>query len=225
MVLIVVDATRRLALKDQDIFAEMVKMALEGARDEIILVLNKVDLVHPKTILLEKTFQYVSLINGVKHGPGGEEKSKLDTTTFMISALHNDGVIDLKNYLISKAKFKNWVLPEDHPLTDWTMEERVEEMVLEKMLENCHEEIPYIAGIACRSIVPLTANRVRIDVDIKVDTENQKRICIGHQGRTLVKIRQAAVQNLEGILGKQVILQLWIGLRKDSNNSIEAAEV
>lgn len=217
VVLLVVDACKSMSSRTQDVFAEMAKIALESAKDEIILVLNKVDLIHPKNKLLDLTYDYVSLINGVKHGPGGEEKSALDTTTFMISALKNDGVLDLKNYLISKSKPGKWVLPEEHPLTDWTMEERVEEMVLEKLLENTHDEIPYIADIVCRSIVNLNSTLVKIDVDIKVDTERQKRIVIGHQGRTLVKIRQSTVHNLESIfVEKKVILMLWIKLRDDA---------
>lgn len=215
IVLLVVDAARNFSTRDQDIFAEMVRLALEGAKDEVVLVLNKVDLVHPKPKLLDLTHDYVSLINGVKYGPEGAKKAELDTTTFMISALEDDGVIDLKNYLITKAKPGRWILPEEHPLTDWTPEERVEEMVLEKLLENCHEEIPYVAGITCRSIQKLNANYIKIDVDIKVESESQKRIVIGHQGRTLVKIRQAAVAHLENIFNKKVILQLWIGLHEE----------
>jgi GTPase Era involved in 16S rRNA processing len=94
-------------------------------------------------------------------------------------------------------------------------------MVLEKLLENCHDEIPYVADIMCRDITNINSKLVRIDVDIKVDTEHQKKIVIGHQGRTLVKIRQATVLNLETSLFKDrtVILQLWIKLR-DENNAI-----
>lgn len=219
IVLVVVDAARTLTARDQDVFAEMVRLALEGAKEEVVLVLNKVDLVHPKTKLLDLTHQYVSLINGVKYGEENAEKAELDTTTFMISALEDDGVIDLKNYLITKAKPGRWILPEEHPLTDWTVEERVEEMVLEKLLENCHDEVPYVAAITCRSIEKMNANFVKIDVDIKVESESQKRIVIGHQGRTLVKIRQASLPNLEQIFNKKIILQLWIGLHDENRVS------
>jgi GTPase Era involved in 16S rRNA processing len=51
----------------------------------------------------------VSLLNGVKLGLGRHEEAELDTTTFMISALENDGVVDLKNYLITLAKHKPWL--------------------------------------------------------------------------------------------------------------------
>ena len=219
VVLLVVDAVKEFREVEQDTFAELTRIALDNAKLEVILLLNKVDLVVPKVRLLEITRKVVSLINGVKLGPEGATNAMLDTTTFMISALHNDGVIDLKNYLISIATFKPWVLPREQGPTDLTSEERVEEMILEMMLENTHEEIPYIADISCRSIKDLTKARIRIDVDIKVDTNSQMRIVIGQQGRTLVKVRQAAVEVLEKIFKKQVILYLWVGLRSKNDAS------
>jgi len=110
VILLCVDANvTQLSSKQQDWFADMAKVALENAKQEVVLVLNKVDLVEPKIRLLETTRQLVSLINGVKLGSGGAEEATLDTTTFMISALENDGVVDLKNYLITLAKHKPWL--------------------------------------------------------------------------------------------------------------------
>ena len=111
VILLCVDANiSHLSSKQQDWFADMAKVALENAKQEVILVLNKVDLVEPKTLLLETTRQLVSIINGIKLGPNRADEAALDTTTFMISALENDGVVDLKNYLITLAKHKPWIV-------------------------------------------------------------------------------------------------------------------
>jgi GTP-binding protein Era len=225
--LLVVDATWNFERPaHQDTFAEMAKLAMTSVTTEVVLVLNKVDLVFPKTQLLETTYALVSLINGVKLGPGGADRAELDTTTFMISALKDDGVTDLKNYLISISKPKPWVIPrnqkqlvpsglnlEADAVTTLSLEERVEEIILEAMMDNTHEEIPYIADIACKSISNLTPTRLRIDIDIKVDSPSQQRIIVGQQGRTLLKIRSCASEVLERALGKQVILYLWVLLR------------
>jgi len=225
--LLVVDATWNFGRPaHQDTFAEMAKLAMTSVTTEVVLVLNKVDLVFPKTQLLETTYALVSLINGVKLGPGGADRAELDTTTFMISALKDDGVTDLKNYLISISKPKPWVIPrnqkqlvpsglnlEADAVTTLSLEERVEEIILEAMMDNTHEEIPYIADIACKSISNLTPTRLRIDIDIKVDSPSQQRIIVGQQGRTLLKIRSCASEVLERALGKQVILYLWVLLR------------
>ena len=252
VVLLVMDAARDLSPTQKDSFAEMVRVAIDNAEIEVILVLNKVDLVVPKPRLLDTTRQLVSLVNGVKLGPDGADRAQLDTTTFMISALQNDGVIDLKNYLISLARPREWLVPKGQGPTLLSLEERVEQIVLEMLLDHTHEEIPYIADIECISIKGSTVGEnslnnnnnknnssssnnnnynssssnkndnnsigdsntagkrsLRIDVNIWVDTGAQERIIVGQQGRTLVKIRAAAVDALEKILDRRVILFLW----------------
>jgi GTP-binding protein Era len=219
VVLVVVDATQPFTNSYQDIFAEMVRTALRKAKKELILVLNKVDLVNPKTNLLITTRQLVSLINGIKLGPEKAHLAALDTTTFMISALQNDGVIDIKNYLISIADHKPWVI-KDNSLTNLSIEERVEQIVLESLLDSTHEEIPYIADIECTMVENMSDSRMRVEVDIYVDTPGQQRIVVGQQGRTLVKIRQATVAMLEDILKKQVILYLWVKMRQPDDTEV-----
>jgi GTP-binding protein Era len=139
IVMLVVDAVR-CRPANLGAFADMAKLALANAKMEVILVLNKVDLVMPKTNLLETTRTLVSIINGIKLGPGKQHLAILDTTTFMISATKNDGVIDIKNYLVSIAEFKPWIIPKDQGITDLTMEDRVEEMVLQQLMEHTHEK-------------------------------------------------------------------------------------
>lgn len=220
VVMIVIDSARSRNQRTMHAFSELVKIAIEKARVEIILVLNKVDLVEPKIELLDATRDYVSLVNGVKLGPEKAHLAALDTTVFMVSALKNDGVLDIKNYLISIAPFKPWIIEDKAASTDMREEERVEQMVLESLMENTHEEIPYIAQIFCTSINKLNEQKLRIDVDIMVDSASQQRIIVGQQGRTLVKIRQASVEQLEKIFKKEVILFLWIKQRgKDSEST------
>jgi GTP-binding protein Era len=221
VILLVVDAARTAGRRAISTFAEMAKLALLKSKVEVILVLNKVDLVDPKYMLLETTRSLVSLINGIKLGPDQQHLAQLDTTTFMISALKNDGVTDLINYLISIAPVKPWIISDEDGPTDLTMEERVEEMIREQLMDNTHQEIPYISNIECISIATInnTNKRKRIEVDITVDTPSQQRIIIGQNGRTLVKIRQAAVAELEKIFKVQIILFLWIKIKGISNDA------
>ena len=215
IVLLVIDAAKACNHIDVNDYAEMIQLAFNGAKQEVILVLNKVDLVHPKNKLLDCTHDIVSIINGVKLGPEGAHEAKLDTTTFMISARENDGVIDLKNYLLASAKPKEWVIPPSGKTvaTNVSDEERVEEMVREMLLDHTHEEIPYIAGVTCQQIRAMTPKKIRIDVDIYLDNNRQQRIVVGDKGRTLVKIRQTAAEVLEEIFDKTVLLYLWVKVR------------
>lgn len=218
--LLVVDAARQNGSNHQlSAFEEMVKLALEFSKKEVILILNKVDLVEPKSNLLILTRELVSIINGIKLGPEKAHLSELDTTTFMISALKNDGIVDIKNYLISIAPIKPWTITKEEGPTNLSDEERVQEMILEMLMENTHEEIPYISEIICKSIETINEKRMKINVDILVNSSSQQRIIIGQQGRTLVKIRQAAVQELEKIFNKEILLFLWINVRKQNDNN------
>lgn len=180
-------------------------MAMHNAKKEVILVLNKVDLVKPKTKLLEITRELVSLINGIKLKKEDMDKAELDTTTFMISGLKNDGVLDIKNYLISIADIKAWTIPSTDGFTTLSINQRIEQLALEAMLNHTHEEIPYIADIVCTKIEK-SLHRDRVYISIKVDTPQQQRICVGFQGRTMLKIRQSVSEDLERILKKQVLV-------------------
>ena len=244
-------ANTKLSGKQQDWFADMAKVAYENAKTEVILVLNKVDLVEPKIQLLDTTNQLVSLINGVKLGLDRADEAQLDTTTFMISALKNDGVNDLKNYLLTLAKNKPHISPvmtdstsqelfDDNEYTSLTPEQLVEESLLQVMLQQTHEEIPYIANITCTKIkreidtsgrnYMTTANdsaannesKLIIDTIIEVDTSKQQRIVIGQGGRTLVKIRQAACALLEkSFKVNSVILRCNVTTRFDNKGKVK----
>jgi GTPase Era involved in 16S rRNA processing len=98
-------------------------------------------------------------------------------------------------------------------VTDLSIEKRVEQVLLENLLDHAHEEIPYIATITCTAIRNINRSRVRIDVDIHVDTSGQQKIIIGHQGRTLVKVRQSSVDQLQVIMKKSVILFIWVKVK------------
>lgn len=209
VVILMVDAARMLTHNYRYVFGEMVELALKHMKKELILVLNKVDLVHPKTKLLETTHELVSLINGVKLGPDSQHLAQLDTTTFMISALEKDGVLDLKNYLVRIADQKPWLVETGH--TNLSPEEVVQEIVLEALLDHVHDEIPYIAEVVCKSIQPLGPYKVRIDVNIHLDSGRQAKIVVGDKAHTLLTIRQDASKMLETIYkGKTVILYLWV---------------
>jgi GTPase len=221
VVLLVVDASKTMSKADMTGFAEMVQLAMEGAKQEVLLVLNKIDLVTHKTELLDLSWDLVSVVNGFKLRPENQDAASLDTTTFMISATENDGVTDMKNYLLALAKPKPWVIGKDQGVSDMSEEDIVEEIMREHLLDHTHEEIPYIAGIECKSFSEMTNKKIRIDVDIQVDSHRQQKIVVGEQGRTMVKIRQSAVEAFEKIFDKQVMLYIWVNVRSKHSSMDE----
>ena len=213
IILLVVDAAKKLTPAVLDTFAEMAKVADAESSLEMILILNKIDLVENKYELLETTHTLVSLINGVTLGEEQAHLAKLDTTTFMVSASKNDGVNDLKNYMLSLAPVRKWSVAKEHGVTSMSREERIEEMVRQSVMLHTHDEVPYIAGIECASVSSLGRNRLKIEVDIYVNTKAQARIVVGAKGRTMVKIRQESVVLLEDQLHSEIILYLYVKVR------------
>ena len=222
VVLLVIDGAKKLDDRTKYEFAEMVKIALKSVKQELVLVINKVDLVYPKTKLLDTTRTLVSLINGIKLTPEQQNEAMLDTTTFMISGMKNDGVLDLKNCLLSMCEYKPWLIKDKNNFTSLTDYERIEQIGLEAMLNNTHDEIPYIADIKCLQITPHAENKLKVYLVIKVDTPKQQRICVGHQGRTMLKMRQYMTSELEKIFPKQILVFIQIEIR-GKNDDYESA--
>ena len=206
LAILVVDGSHEGALSHNKsaTFCELTCIALAGARKGVVLVINKVDKVHPKSKLLDKVHDYVSMINGVRLGAERANEARLDTPTFLISALYDDGIDDLRHYLISQSEPKPWILPKEHGVTDLDTEERVEQIVLEALMNNIHEEIPYEATIDCTGYNDY-GHAMRFEVDVFVDTTGQRKIIIGEKGKSLVRIRNEACKHLEGIFKKKVI--------------------
>jgi GTP-binding protein Era len=221
VVLLVVDAAKPLTDNFKYLFGEVVNIGLKSVKKEVILILNKVDLVEPKSKLLDLTRELVSLINGVKLGEEKQHLAELDTTTFMISALKSDGTLDLKNYLIRIADKKRWLLSKEEGYSNLSMEQRIEELLLEKLLEHTHEEIPYIAKIECLNIELQQQDNeesVKVELNILVENTRQVKIVVGHQGRTMLAMRQSLSHEIEKLFQKKVYVYLYIKKSKQTVN-------
>ena len=68
------------------------------------------------------------------------------TQVFMVSARMNDGIQDLKRYLLSRARPGNWVFNRSM-MTDQMPQDIAEMCVREKLLENLPGEVPYLLHI------------------------------------------------------------------------------
>lgn len=93
-----------------------------------ILVLNKVDLVTNKIKFRDLQNELEDL--------GEFEK------VFHVSAMTGFGMIDLRNYLLSRAKARNW---EHHPakVSNHSEVEKAEEAMKQAIFEKYFKEIPY----------------------------------------------------------------------------------
>ncbi|HHY06655.1 MAG TPA: GTPase Era [Clostridia bacterium] len=107
----------------------------------------------------------------------------------------------------------------DDMVTDQPERIIVAELVREKILEATREEIPHAVAVVVDLMEQRAASLLYISATIFVERNSQKAIIIGKNGQMLKKIGSLARSELEGILGSQVFLELWVKVRADWRQS------
>lgn len=176
----------------------------KNVKTPIFLVLNKIDLVHPDT-LMPKIEQY---------------QSYMDFTDIIpISALEGlnvDHFIDvLKSFLPEGPKYYP-----DNQISDHPEQFVVSEIIREKILHLTSEEIPHAIGVNVDRMIKEDEDRVRIEATIYVERDSQKGIVIGKGGKKLKEVGKRARRDIEMLLGSKVYLELWVKVQRDWRNKV-----
>lgn len=224
-------------------------------RDKFAIVLNKVDLVNPKDKLLNIAEELGLLGDACvrfrgevqQHGTKGELLDVMSVDSdptnlsredeiglieqyppiFFISALKNDGVDDLVQYLLSHATTtKNFVLPPEQK-TNMTLAERIEELIREKVYRCLHREVPHSITQVNRVLKQGTTrdgkNALRIDQDLIVKTKSHYNLVMGRGGMTLKRIEDTARRDLLNVLSSEgyddIFLTLHVKLSKSKQHT------
>lgn len=128
---------------------------------------------------------------------------------FMISALEEDGVDDLKEYLISQAKPQNWKYP-SAVLTNQKPEQIIIATIREKFLEYCLWDIPYTTQIVIGEYRVDELENIHILVYAYVVKEYQIAFVVGGKGITISKIVDQARQELSDTFRCDVRLRIIV---------------
>ncbi|WP_408022875.1 GTPase Era [Staphylococcus epidermidis] len=183
---------------------EYIMEMLKNVKTPIFLVLNKIDLVHPDT-MMPKIEQY---------------QSYMDFTDIIpISALEGlnvDHFIDvLKSFLPEGPKYYP-----DNQISDHPEQFLVSEIIREKILHLTSEEIPHAIGVNVDRMIKEDEDRVRIEATIYVERDSQKGIVIGKGGKKLKEVGKRARRDIEMLLGSKVYLELWVKVQRDWRNKV-----
>jgi GTPase len=174
--------------------------------DNVILVVNKVDLVKDKIALL----------------PFLQAMSEIRTFAAVvpISALTGDGV---ERVLDEAAK----LLPEGEPrfpsdtVTDQPVRFFAAELIREQILLLTRDELPYAVAVRIDSFDE-TSSAVRVHATIDVERDGQKAIVIGHGASMLKAIGTAARHRIEDLVGLKVHLRLFVRVTPGWTDSARA---
>lgn len=195
VVLVLHDAGRREISQE----SRQVIEGLAKARCEVVLVLNKVDLVKREKLLALAA--ELSLLGNF-------------SKVFMISALEGDGTADLLDYLAGRMPQGPWLFPEDQ-LSDLSLRTLAAEITREKLFLNLHQELPYALTVETESWEDFKDGSARVQQVVYVGREQHKAICLGKGGRTIRLVREAAQKEMEEAFGQPVHLFLFVKVREN----------
>lgn len=179
---------------------DMIMERLKQANVPVILVVNKIDKVHPDQVLEQ--------IDDFRHQMDFKE-------IVPISATQGNNVNRLMEILKENLDEGFQYFPADQ-ITDHPERFLVSEMIREKVLHLTREEIPHSVAVVIESMKrdELT-DKVHIRATIMVERDSQKGIIIGKQGAMLKKIGSMARRDIELMLGDKVFLETWVKVKKN----------
>ena len=175
---------------------------LKQVHTPVILVLNKIDKVHPEALL-----PLIAAYNELHDF----------TEVVPISALQGNNVTTLVEVIGRYIPEGPQYYPDDQ-VTDHPEQFVCAEMIREKILQLTHEEIPHSIAVAIEAMSVRDNGVVDISAVIYVERDSQKGIIIGKQGALLKTVGQRAREDIERLLGSRIFLQLWVKVKKDWRN-------
>jgi len=131
---------------------------------------------------------------------------------FMISALHNDGVDDIRTWLAGNVPAGPWLFPADQ-LSDSPSQVIAAEITRSKLMLRLHEEIPYRLTVATERWKSRKDGSVHIDQVVHVERSSHKGMVVGKGGQTIRQVSIMARKDIAAFLGQDVHLVLRVKVR------------
>lgn len=128
---------------------------------------------------------------------------------FMISALNNDGVDDLRSYLLQAARPSEWMYPKEL-VTDQNPHEIATMIVREKVLNHLAKEVPYNLDISVTMWDVDSSGVLHAVITIQGHQDRYIKYAIGDKGKTIQKIAAQSRQDLASIFHCDVSLKLVV---------------
>lgn len=199
--ILMADVTKKLSSIEQDLIRSF---ASHGT--EVILLLNKIDLLKSKSEVLGIIQQYSELYDFAEIIPISV-KNRVNTDKILPI---------LEKYAVEGEHF----FPDDIA-TDRTERFMCAEIVREKVLWTMQEEIPHGVAVDVESFKTREKNgRELIDIGVVIicEKDSHKGMIIGKGGEKLKTIGSLARKDMEELLDAQVNLQCFVKVKEDWRN-------
>ena len=202
VVLFMVDATKKISGVENDLVRSFKTKNLN-----VILLINKVDLIKDKTVLLKTIEEYSKLYDFAEIIPVSV-KNRINTELILPA---------VSKFLKESPHFFDANLPTDQPEKVW-----LGEIVREKILRTMHEEVPHGVAVEIETLEETKTNKGEPIVDLGVviicEKSTHKGMLIGKQGAMLKKIGSLARADMEDYFECKVNMKLWVKVKEDWRN-------
>jgi GTPase len=191
LVVLVVDRT---AWTEED---SMVLEQIQQSGRPCLLVVNKVDLLEDKSVLLP-------------HLQVLADKGQF-AAILPVSALRSHNIEELEREILKFLPVSEHFFPEDQ-ITDRSQRFLAAEIVREKIMRQLGEEIPYSISVEIEEFA-LDGEILHISALIFVERKGQKIILVGEGGSRLRSIGTDARRDMELLFDCKVMLRLWVKVK------------
>lgn len=203
VIIFVADCTKKVFL-NKELLSENEN---ENSKTDVILLLNKVDLLKSKSELLTLIDEYSKMRDFAEIIP---VSAKDGTNTEKILPV-------LERYRQEGEFCFSPELPTDQPEKIW-----LSEIIREKLLAELREELPHGIAVQIESVEYSRTNRGKKIVDLSAaiicEKQSHKGMVIGKGGAVLKKIGSVARIETEEYFGCKVNLKLWVKVAEDWRN-------
>lgn len=168
----------------------------------IVVAVTKTDITQPEKLMPE--LAKLNEIEGISE-------------VYCVSAKRNRGVDELKQAL-KKYLTGDVMYFEEDDVTDKSERFIVCEIIREKVLIACENEIPHGIGVAINKM-QLENGSWDIDATVIVEKASHKPIVLGKHGAMIKSIGTHARESIEKLLDQKVFLTLWVKVKEDWRNN------
>lgn len=190
VVMLVIDAARGFDERAREVIGQCQENGVAA-----VLVLNKVDLVQPRSKLLGlmQEAQAIGIFKAV----------------FAVDSQRGKGTEDIVAGVAKLLPEQPWLFPAGMK-TDVPMPLRLAEITREKAMRFLQQELPYGVGVLAGEMGTDDDGQMVVRQDVLVAMDRHKGMVIGNKGVMLQKIGSAARQDMEELLGQKVYLDLLV---------------
>lgn len=178
--------------------AEAIQL-LKKVETPAIAVLNKVDLLKDKALLLPRIEKLAEQHAFAAYVP--------------VAAAKGVGVAELKREIAARLPEGPAFFPEDQ-ITDQPERFLAAEFIREKVLHHTRQEVPHAVAVAIEKWAD-EGRLTRIAATVYVERDGQKAILIGARGAMLKQIGTEARADIEAMLGRKVFLELFVKVKEN----------